>query len=188
MENKKRSPSLKRGSAPPAPGAGGHLSRDGIQEGVCKGCGKKTTWRGRQLHRDSIHWHTRCYQRLYKRKLRGSFTPRERSCKVCGKAFLVLGLGHSRTMCSQACVRARYRESRDRGNKFSRVFPEGVCLGCGGRTFKGRRRKGRRDSIHWHGICYHRLRDRPDPVRQKLIALHREFAKWLADWKKENPA
>jgi hypothetical protein len=36
------------------------LSKYGVQEGIFRGCGKKTTWRGRQLRKDSMHWHTRC--------------------------------------------------------------------------------------------------------------------------------
>jgi len=181
----------KNRSTPPAPRR--RLSRNGIQEGVCKGCGKKTTYWGRQLRRDSIHWHIRCYQRLYARKRRGRMRSYKKTCVVCGRTFLSQGSGAKlRKTCSQACAlrHALERKGRSqRGVKFTKLVTQGVCLGCGGTTRKGkRRRRGRADSLHWHQLCYHRLRECPKPVREKLIAIHREFAAWLAAWKKKGPA
>jgi len=169
------------------------LSKHGVQEGLCRGCGKKTTWRGRKLRKDSIHWHTRCYQRLYGRKRRGWMRPYKKTCAVCGRTFLSEGRGAKlKKTCSKACADRRSLERvgrSHRGVKFTKLITQGVCLGCGGTTRKGRRRRrGRTDSLHWHQLCYLRLRALPPSVSRKLITLHREFANWLKAWKKRKKA
>lgn len=159
------------------------FSRYGAHEGVCQGCGQPTHYR-RRGGRDTFNWHLRCYQRLYRRKTRGSFAPVRNTCAVCGKTFVVQGQRFARKTCSPTCAKVRTQVRKYKGVKFSQLHREGVCLGCGGRTFKRRRRRGRRDSFNWHGQCYSRVRRFPTPIRSKLISIHREFAEWLSAWEK----
>jgi hypothetical protein len=146
--------------------------RQGGPEGVCKGCGGATRWR--KGSRDSIHWHSRCYQRLYRRRTRNWPWSEKRRCVVCGKPFLAKGAGgfHKKT-CSPACSRRNtlaviraWDERHGRKRKFTAILREGVCLGCGRATRRGRKSYGRKDSIRWHHACYQRARRlRPDVKR-----------------------
>ncbi len=175
-------------STPPAPRR--HLSRNGIQEGVCKGCGGATRWR--KGGRDSFSWHSRCYQRVYKRRIRGWPWSERRLCVVCGRPFLARGQGSwNQRTCSPACTRKNKQTvtqayeikiGRLKWKLFSRHLKEGLCLGCGMPTRKGRRSYGKKDTIRWHGACYYRVSRIHPEVRRKLIAIHREFGQWLAAW------